>query len=247
MRTSLIALAALVLVPTGSAWAQGEAPTLAVPVTLDPMFQDHAVIQRDRPVPVWGRAVPGMRIEATLAGHTAATVAGEDGTWRINLPAVPAGVGHVLTVASGGQTAAAVSDIAAGDVFLCSGQSNMEFEVRKVTNADTEIAAANDADLRLLSVEHISLPRPRTEAARVGAWAQTTPQSVKEFSAACYFMGRDLRQARPDVPIGLISAAWGGSIIEDWLDEPSLRALGGRDIPLNVLAAYAQDPVEGER
>ena len=247
MRTSLIALAALALVPTGSAWAQADAPTLAVPVTLDPMFQDHAVVQRDRPVPVWGRAVPGMRIEATLAGHTAATVAGEDGAWRINLPAVPAGVGHVLTVASGGQTAAAVSDIAAGDVFLCSGQSNMEFEVRKVTNADTEIAAANDADLRLLSVEHISLPRPRTEAARVGAWAQTTPQSVKEFSAACYFMGRDLRQARPDVPIGLISAAWGGSIIEDWLDEPSLRALGGRDIPLNVLAAYAQDPVEGER
>ncbi|NBB52486.1 sialate O-acetylesterase [Rhizobium sp. CRIBSB] len=244
MRTHLIGLTALALLPAGAALGQ----TAAAPaVLLDPMFQDHAVVQRDRPVPVWGRATPGQRIEATLAGQSASTVTGPDGRWRINLPAVPAGRGHVLTVGSGGQTAAAVSDIASGDVFLCSGQSNMEFEVRKVTNAETEIAAASDPDLRLLSVARVSLPRPRSEPARVGNWAPTTSDSVKDFSAACYFMGRDLRRVRPDVPVGLISAAWGGSIIEDWFDEASLRALGGRDIPLNVLAAWAENPAEGER
>jgi len=244
MRTHLIGLTALALLPAGAALGQ----TAAAPaVLMDPMFQDHAVVQRDRPVPVWGRATPGLRIEATLAGQSASTVTGPDGRWRINLPAVPAGRGHVLTVGSGGQTAAAVSDIASGDVFLCSGQSNMEFEVRKVTNAETEIAAASDPDLRLLSVARVSLPRPRSEPARVGNWASTTSDTVKDFSAACYFMGRDLRRVRPDVPVGLISAAWGGSIIEDWFDEASLRALGGRDIPLNVLAAWAENPAEGER
>ena len=255
-RLSLIALAALALVPASGAGAQAapgvqgqpvQAQAQSVPVTLDPMFQDHAVVQRDRPIPVWGRAVPGTRVEATLAGRSGSAVTAPDGRWRINLSPVAAGKGHVLTVASGGRDVAAVSDIAAGDVFLCSGQSNMEFETRKSTNAETEIAAANDPDMRLLSVGHISLPRPRTEATRVGTWATVAPASVRDFSAACYFMGRELRRVRPEVPIGLINAAWGGSIIEDWIEEAPLRALGGRDIPLNVLSVWADDREEGER
>ncbi|MFN3668219.1 MAG: sialate O-acetylesterase [Brevundimonas sp.] len=211
------------------------------------MFQDHAVVQRDRPAPVWGRAEPGTRIEATLAGQAGSTVAGADGRWRIDLPALSAGVGHTLEVKANGGTVATVSNLAAGDVFLCSGQSNMEFAVRQSTNADVEIAASADADLRLLSVGRASLPRQRAEPVRVGAWALSSPTSVRDFSAACYFMGREVRRVRPEVPVGLISSAWGGSIIEDWLDEASLRRMGGREIPLNVLAAYADDPEEGER
>ena len=243
MGRDLIAFAVLALSPAAPGWAQ----TPPVAASLDPMFQDHAVVQRDRPVPVWGRAEPGTRVEAALAGRTATTVTGADGRWRIDLPAIPSGVGHTLTVNAAGGTVATVSDLAAGDVFLCSGQSNMEFEVRKATNAEVEIGAANDRDLRLFSVEHVSLPRLRTEPSRVGVWALTTPPGVRDFSAACYFLGRELRRIRPDVPIGLISAAWGGSIIEDWLDEASLRSLDGHDIPLNVLAVYADNPEEGQR
>lgn len=244
MRLSrLFALSLMALVPAGGALAQSAVPSLA----LDPMFQDGAVIQRDRPVPVWGLAAPGTAVEATLAGRSASAVSGTDGRWRITLPAVPVGLGHTLTVRAQDGAEATVSNLASGDVFLCSGQSNMEFEVRQVTNAETEITQANDADLRLLSVGRSSLPGPSAQVARVGNWAPTTPQSVRNFSAACYFMGRELRRAHPDVPVGLIAASWGGSIIEDWLDEPSLRGLGGRDVALDALATYARDPAEGQR
>ena len=239
----LMALSGLALWSLGAAAAQS-APA---PVVLAPMFQRYAVVQRDRPVPVWGHAAPGQRVEASLAGRTGAVVAGADGRWRIDLPAVPAGNGLTLSVRGGDGDVTTVPDLAAGDVFLCSGQSNMEFEVRKVTNAETEIAAANDSGLRLLSVVRASLPALSTTLDPVGTWATAAPEAVRNFSAACYFMGRELRRVRPEIPVGLIASSWGGSIIEDWLDEASLRALGGRDIPLNVLAVYAGNPAEGER
>lgn len=239
----LAILAGLGLWPLGGAAAQ----SVLDPTLLDPMFQPHAVIQRDHPVPVWGRAAPGQRVEASLAGRTGSVVAGADGHWRIDLPALSAGEDLTLSVRGGDGTVVTVPDLAVGDVFLCSGQSNMAFEVRKATNADTEIAEANDAGLHLLSVAHVGLPGPGPTPSRVGTWSPTTPDAVRNFSAACYFMGRELRRVHPEVPVGLISSAWGGSIIEDWLDEPALRALGGRDIALNVLAVFAADAAEGER
>jgi sialate O-acetylesterase len=243
MSRRLLLLTGLALWPLGGAAAQ----TASAPVRLDPMFQPQAVIQRDRPVPVWGLAAPGQRVEASLAGRSGAGVAGPDGRWRIDLPAVPAGVGLTLAVRAGDGPETTVADLAAGDVFLCSGQSNMEFETRQSTNAETEIAQAQDAGLRLLPVARSSRPAPASGPARVGTWAATTPDAVRNFSAACYFMGRELRRVRPEVPVGLIAASWGGSIIEDWVDEPTLRALGGRDIALNALATYAADAAEGER
>ena len=243
MRTLFTTIAALAL-GAGAASAQDAGPAR---VTLDPMFQDHAVVQRDRMIPVWGTAEPGTRVEARLGGHTGSAIADAEGRWRLDLPALPAGVGHVLTIGSAGSVARTVSDIASGDVFLCSGQSNMEFEVRKSANAESEIASANDPDLRVLGVARATLPAPRSEPVRVGTWAVTSPASVKDFSAACYFMGRELRAAHPDVPIGLIAASWGGSVIEDWIDEPGLRALGGHDLGLNALSVWAADPAEGQR
>jgi sialate O-acetylesterase len=243
MRILATAAAALML-GAGAASAQD---TGSARVTLDPMFQDHAVVQRDRTIPVWGTAAPGTQVEARLGGHSGSAVSDSGGNWRIDLPALPAGAGHVLTIGSAGSITETVSDIAAGDVFLCSGQSNMEFEVRKTSNAESEIANANDADLRLLGVARASLPIPRIAPARVGTWSATTPESVKDFSAACYFMGRELRGQHPDVPVGLIAASWGGSVIEDWIDEPGLRALGNHDAGLNVLSIWATDRAEGQR
>jgi len=255
MRSFLLsAAAATVLTATaGSLQAQVQ-PPVAPPVQassvqapaalLDPMFQDHAVLQRGRPVAVWGRAAPGAAVSVALGQTQVQTTAGADGAWRASLPTLTAGGPYVLTAQAGGATQT-VSDVMVGDVWLCSGQSNMEFAVRQATNADTEIGAANDPNLRLFLVARSSLPAPSSASGPVGQWRTTSPESVRDFSAACYFMGRDLRRT-DNVPVGLISASWGGSIIEDWLSRDAIVKLGGQDQALNALDAYARDPAEGD-
>lgn len=237
MRSLLLAAAAALAF---AASARAQAPVL------DAMFQDHAVLQRDRPAPVWGRAAPGASVTVSLGDVRTQAVAGADGTWRADLPALPAGGPYVLT-ARAGEAMQSVSDVMVGDVWLCSGQSNMEYQLRQVTNADTEVANARDDGLRLFLVGRSSLPAPSTSTstAPVGQWRLTTPESARDFSAACYFMGRDLRKAQ-NIPVGLIAASWGGSIIEDWVGRETLTHLGGNDGALEALAAYARSPDEGE-
>ena len=217
--------------------------TQAAPL-LDAMFQDHAVLQRDRPVVVWGRAEPGATVAVSLASARAQAVAGPDGTWRIDMPAMPAGGPYALTARTDGGSQSVV-DVMVGDVWLCSGQSNMEFAVRQATNAESEIANARDDGLRLFLVGRSSLPAPSDTPRQVGQWRTTSPESVRDFSAACYFMGRDLRRTE-NVPVGLIAASWGGSIIEDWLSREAVEKLGGYEQALNALDAYARDPSRGD-
>lgn len=211
---------------------------------LDPMFQDHAVLQRGQPVAVWGRATPGSHVSVSLGQTQVQTTAGADGAWRATLPILTAGGPYTLTAQTSDATQM-VSDVMVGDVWLCSGQSNMEFAVRQATNAESEIGAANDPNLRLFLVGRSSLPAPASTPHSVGQWRTTTPESVRDFSAACYFMGRDLRRT-DNVPVGLIAASWGGSIIEDWLSRDALVKLGGHDQALNALDAYARDPSQGD-
>ena len=236
--------AGLALVLAGAAPAGVMAQSAPAPLLAD-VFQNHAVLQRDRPVAVWGRAAPGSELAVTLAGTTVAAQADAEGRWRATLPALPAGGPHVLSVTQDGRRQV-LTDLLVGDVWLCSGQSNMEFSVRSVTNADTELAAAADPDLRLLLVGRSSRPAPADEMAPGSVWRTTGPESARDFSAACFFMGKQLRQSQ-GVPIGLIAASWGGSVIEDWLGEPALRRIGGYDVPLDVLAVYARSPEEGRR
>nr|WP_314526616.1 sialate O-acetylesterase [uncultured Brevundimonas sp.] len=210
----------------------------------DPMFQDHAVLQRGRPITVWGRAAPGAAVSVSLDQVQVQTTADASGAWRAALPTLTAGGPYVLAARSGG-AAQSVSDVMVGDVWLCSGQSNMEFAVRQATNADSEIAGANDPNLRLFLVGRSSLPAPSAAPRAVGQWRTTSPVSVRDFSAACYFMGRDLRRTE-GVPVGLIAASWGGSIIEDWLSRNAIQTLGGHDQALNALDAYARDPAQGD-
>lgn len=233
----------LVLGLAGGAAAQspGAAPTAPL---LDPMFQDGAIVQRDRPVPVWGRAAPGTVVTVRSGERAVQALADMEGAWRVDLPALGAGGRLDLTAEAGGRSQT-VSGLTGGDVFLCSGQSNMEWTVRQSANADAELAAVDDPDLRLFNVARSSQPAARPAGEPVARWTPATRDSVSAFSAACYFMGRELRRTE-NVPIGLIAASWGGSIIEDWLDEPTLRRLGGFDAALNALALYARSPEAGE-
>jgi sialate O-acetylesterase len=243
MRSFLLTAVAATVLAAGAVQAQGQTP--AAPL-LDPMFQDHAVLQRGRPIAVWGQAAPGAVVSVGVSQVQAQVqaTAGADGVWRATLPTLTAGGPYVLTAQTSGATQT-VSDVMVGDVWLCSGQSNMEFAVRQATNAESEIGAANDPNLRLFLVGRSSLPAPSSAPHAVGQWRTTSPDSVRDFSAACYFMGRDLRRT-DNVPVGLIAASWGGSIIEDWLSRDALVKLGGHNQALNALDAYARDPSRGD-
>ncbi|HEX4266917.1 MAG TPA: sialate O-acetylesterase [Steroidobacteraceae bacterium] len=218
-------------------------------------FQDHAVLQREVPIPVWGTTTAGATITVTLAKNTGAVSsttarataqAGPDGRWQATLPALPAGGPYTLSAASSSGARDKAGDILIGDVFLCSGQSNMEYPTRLASDYDQDVDNANNGLIRLFHVDRFRSVVPRTTFGAGARWEVTSPLSVREFAAVCYFFGRDLQPAVA-VPIGLIESAWGGSVIQAWISEPRLRRLGGYDRYLDLLPVYARSPAEAAR
>lgn len=207
------------------------------------VFQDHMVLQRDRPIEVWGQAAASAQLSIALGGHATSVVAAGDGTWRARLPAMPAGGPHQLVVRTSGRPARVVDDVLVGDVWLCSGQSNMALQVHRALDSRAEIAGATDDRIRMLTVPNVSSPAPLREFTQAVEWKVTSPPSVADFSALCYFFARELRRT-VDVPMGLVNASWGGSAISSWMDESSLRELGGLDEALGILADYRASPAQ---
>lgn len=206
---------------------------------LSTIFTDHAVLQRDRSVEIWGTAGASERLTVTIAGQSVATSADAKGNWRVQLPPMKAGGPYQLSVANTAGEAQVLNDVLIGDVYLCSGQSNMEMQVKASMTAEGEIRRANSPQIRLYNVPRASAPAPRTTLETAGAWKIAAPENVGEFSAVCFYFARDL-QPNVGVPIGLINAAWGGSAIEAWIGADGLAASGrGRDIAL--LNTYARD------
>ncbi|MBD9481198.1 beta galactosidase jelly roll domain-containing protein [Pseudoxanthomonas sp. PXM02] len=232
-RLSGKAMALVLLFLAGGAYAQ-EAPLLHV------LFQDHAVLQRDRPIPVWGNAGAGATVTVTFARETVTTRAENDGRWRTTLRPLATGGPYDL-VARAGQATQVVRDVMIGDVWLCSGQSNMELPVWRALDASSEIASAAHPRIRLFTVPQAAAVAPQAAFQSTTAWKVASPETARDFSAACFYFAREL-QKTVDVPMGLIQAAWGGSRIEAWTGADALRAGGGMDEALDVLARYAHDP-----
>jgi sialate O-acetylesterase len=214
------------------------------PLSVDAPITAHAVLQRGKSVPIRGEAAPGSTVRVAFDGVEKVTRADASGHWQIDLPAQDAGGPYALDVRSGDDTLS-LDDMLVGDVWLCSGQSNMEFTLRHATNSDAEVAGAAYSQLRLLTVPRQSSPTPRDSFSQPSSWLPSTPQSAADFSAACYLMGREL-QAHQNIPVGLINASWGGSVIEDWISRPALSTLPRYRPSLDLLARYASDP-EGTR
>ena len=206
---------------------------------LHPMFQDHAVLQRDQPIGLSGEAGPGDVVSVALGPQKTEVRAGADGRWRATLRPMPAGGPHALVVRAGTATQV-VRDVQMGDVWLCSGQSNMELPVWRALDANSEIASAAHPRIRLFTVPQAGAVTPQAQFGGPVRWQPATPDSVRDFSAACFYFAREL-QKTVDVPMGLIQAAWGGSRIEAWTSAAALRAGGGSDEALDVLALYATD------
>jgi sialate O-acetylesterase len=176
---------------------------------LHEMFQDHAVLQRDRPIRIWGDVQPGADVTVSLAGKATRVRANAEGRWQAQLSAMKAGGPYTLSARSGTNTQT-VDDILIGDVWLCSGQSNMELQVKRTRDSRSEIEGAHNDRIRLLKVGQKESVAPREHFAMPVRWEKTTPQAVPEFSAACYYFAREL-QKTIDVPMGLINSSWGGA------------------------------------
>ena len=204
----LLASSALVLacgVPF-AAQAQLQLPLLYAP---------GAVLQRDQPMRVWGWDTPGSRVTLRFDGAQATAVSDASGRWEASLPAHPAGGPYTLQVGDG-HAQRRIDNVLVGDVWLCSGQSNMEFTVSEGRDAAAEEARANAPTIREFKVPRTASITPLTHLAG-GSWVAASPATVGQFSAVCWFFARDL-QAHTGVPQGLIDSSWGGSSIEAWTD-----------------------------
>lgn len=189
-------------------------------ISVATVFSDHMVLQRGIDVPVWGTTKPKARVIVSIAGQTARTKAGEDGKWKAVLGPLHSGGPYTMLIKSG-RTKAAFNDVLIGDVWVCSGQSNMEWPMSNVNNAETEIKNANKPNIRLFTVKKKVAGEPLDGCE--GTWSVCTPETVKGFSAVGYFFGRQINETL-GVPVGLINTSWGGTPAESWTSRPSLEA-----------------------
>ncbi len=194
-------------------------------IRLPHVFGSHMVLQQEKPLTIWGWATPGETVTVQLDKTTQTTKANEKGEWKLVLPAMKAGGPYTLTVS--GSSTVIYDDVMIGEVWLCSGQSNMEFGIGNGNNAKEEIANANHPSIRLLMVDNHWDPQPQSDMK--GDWKVCTPETVAEggwngFSAVGYFFGRELNE-KLGVAVGLIDTDWGGTRIESWTPPEGFAAV----------------------
>lgn len=203
--------AALLVVVAGAARAD---------VTLSAFFGPGMVLQRDLPIAVWGNAAPGEKILVTLGDASSTAEADDDGRWSATLPAHTASATPQALVVKG-KNELRIADVLVGDVWLCSGQSNMNLRLSQAADAKAELAAADFPGIRLFTVAREVADAPKTDVK--GRWQACSPATAKDFSAVAYFFGRRLHQELK-IPVGLIHSSWGGTAAEAWTPRATLAA-----------------------
>jgi hypothetical protein len=200
-------LAGALLLPSVSARAE---------VTLDTLFQDHAVLQRDRAIPVRGVASPGEKVTVTFGSVSVGGTAGSDGRFSVALPAMPASREPRELVVRGETGEARAHDILVGEVWFCSGQSNMEWTVDGADESDRAKSAAAKLPIRSFKAPHVTANEPKNSVP--GQWRVASAETVGGFTAVGFWFGADLaRSFDLEVPIGLVDISWGGTRIEPWI------------------------------
>jgi sialate O-acetylesterase len=210
---SVLSVAAAALLFVAAATARAD-------VALNNMFGDHMVLQQGIKNKIWGKADPGEAVTVTLGGQSKTAPAGADGMWQVFLdPVMEYGGPHTLTVK--GKNTVTFNDVLIGEVWVCSGQSNMQWSVNQANDPDLEKAAAKFPNIRLISVPQVGIQEPQWNFN--GKWQPCSPDTVVNFSAVGFFFGRQLHQTL-GVPVGLINNAWGGSAAEAWVKRDKLAA-----------------------
>lgn len=203
------------------AWTALAAAAARADVVLPAIFGDHMVLQADRDVPVWGTAEPGEAVTVRVQGQQKRTTAGPDGRWRVTLDPLEAG-GEPTEVVVRGNNAITFRDVLVGEVWLCSGQSNMGYPLKHAAGGAKAVKAADRPRLRLFTVGRVHPDTPQTTL--TGQWKVCSPETVGGFSAVAYFFGVEVQDAL-DRPVGLIQASWGGTRAEAWLPREAFDAL----------------------
>lgn len=241
MRVMRWAVAALL---TGCGLALGD-------VKLPAILSDNMLLQANRPVRIWGMADAGEKVTVSFGQQSVSAAANDAGNWQVMLKPLTPGETGKLVVA--GKNTIAINNVLAGSVWICSGQSNMEFGMKTAHNAASEIPKANYPKIRLFLVSKTTAVRPQADV--VGKWVECTPQSLvvggkDGFSAVAYFFGRDLHVAT-DVPVGLIETSWGGTPAQAWTSLPGLQDTPELkhyvDTPLFGNAAQAMEETKAEQ
>jgi sialate O-acetylesterase len=184
------------------------------------IFGDHMVVQQNMPIRVWGWTTPGQAVTVELGGQTASAKAGDDGRFDATLPELKAGGGPLKLTVKADETVT-FDDVLVGEVWICSGQSNMQWSVNASNDPDLEKATAKYPGIRMINFPQIGSQEPILTHDR--QWKVCTPETVGEFSAVGYFFARQVHQTI-DVPIGMINNAWGGSACEAWINRDVLNA-----------------------
>ena len=214
----------------------------------NPLFTDNAVLQQGIKAPIWGTADPGERVTVEFAGQTVSTTASAEGKWLVHLSPLKAGGPRILTIS--GRNKIVLTNILAGEVWLCSGQSNMERQLglragqQPITDWKQEVAAANYPEIRHFGATQTKAFTPAQTVK--GSWTVCSPGTVTNFTAIGYFFGRDLYRAR-QVPIGLIHSSWGGTPAEAWTSEAALSTQPDWTEALAQVKLLATDPVGTQR
>lgn len=190
---------------------------------VNPMFGNHMILQRDAEAAIWGWTTPGTGVTIKIGGKTFRGTADSDGKWKTELGIFPAGGPHTITVSNGIETAS-YQNVKFGDVWLCSGQSNMEFKMSNVMNAAAEIKAANNPDIHFITIPARTSQVPLSMVNNNSKWQVTTSETVPRLSAAAYFFASKLNK-ETNVPIGIIFSAVGGTNAESWTSYRTLQTL----------------------
>ena len=227
---------------------------LGAELTVAHFFGDHMVIQRDKPIRIWGTSQPGENVRVRFSIRDLTVKADAQGNWQMELEALPVSSQGKALVIQSGDTTITYDNILVGDVWICGGQSNMEDEISYVYHGDMEVSSANHPMIRLMTVPQQASPVPFKDMARInefnswtrrhekkGSWSQCSPKAVERFSAIGYIFGKRLHLVS-GVPIGLIDNSWGGTTIEAWTSRSTLKkipaALGLLDEWDRKIASY---------
>ena len=209
-----LAMASALLIPLSSLSLKGD-------VTLPSLFSDHAVLQKSAHVPVWGKADPGEKVTVTFDGHTTTTTANEKGKWSLELDLKDSPTGPFALMVEG-KNRITLSDVLVGEVWLASGQSNMEWPLKNTAGAAGEIARSSNPMLRQFFVRKKDSHEPLDEAE--GKWVAASPETSGEFGAVAYYFSKKL-QHDLQVPLGVIHSSWGGTPIEAWTSDVALDSV----------------------
>ncbi len=199
------------------------------------------VLQRDQNVPIWGWDGAGTTVQVSIEGQKVSAKADAEGRWLVNLKPLKAGGPYAMTIA--GSSEVAFKNVAVGEVWLCSGQSNMEWVVNNSDNPQEEKAAAKYPMIRHIKIPHSPKATPQDNVASSG-WQETTPETVGNFTAVGYFFGRELHKEL-NIPIGLIGSNWGGTRIEPWIPPAGFKHIPALNWFADKLEEFPQKKADG--